>query len=176
MRHFPALWLCLSVRVLLCLQVELLLIRDSKSSIGVNGCLCGPVQTWYKHPLSQIWSYVVRSHHVSFTPGIKTCPESVPWDLISLPGAEWMNLLQLSRHPLVCDLTASPTDFLLCSSVSSRLQWEALHDEELTLSAVQPQEDTRLLHHPQSTHGGIRGERSTLFGFLLFLSFHFPTR
>lgn len=46
--------------------------------------------------------------------------------------------------------------------LSHRLRWEALHDEELTLWAAQPQEETWPPHHPQSTHGGIRGEDNSV--------------
>lgn len=55
-------------------------------------------------------------------------------------------------------------------SLLFRLQWEALHDAELTVSAAQPQEKTWLLHHPQSTHGGIRGKNCAVWFSLVLTS------
>ena len=56
-----------------------------------------------------------------------------------------------------------PNGFVSRLFLCFRLQWEALHDEQLTLSVEQPQEVTWLLHHPQSTHGGIRGKNPTMY-------------
>lgn len=90
-----------------------------------------------------------------------------------LNRARW----QLGDSRLPCTpLHAVWTHFLtplphVCASLSRRLRWEALHDEELTLWAAQPQEETWPLHHPQSTHGGIRGEDdSALVIACLFIS------
>lgn len=44
-----------------------------------------------------------------------------------------------------------------------RLRCDAVHDEELTLWPAPAQEETWPLRHPQSTHGGFRGEHNFLF-------------